>query len=530
MKHIVDLMWDGNGQVKAVEKKTGDIVNYPLDKDKKPEGSVVIWEYPVTDAPHGLYIGGCLTPGEKVITQKGPTAVENVTLDDKLINVDGKYVDIKALLRYDKINEPTYKVTMSYTKRSTIFTQEHPLYLSSTIDGEYKFVKASQAVSGMWTKIPNVYKTEWNVENDLFKDKDFWWFVGHWLGDGFCTCYGNNYKITNVFGNKEDEYLNKYKDIVNRIFNRKASRSNNRNKSHTFNCKWLCEFLNNNFGKYASGKRIPEWVKHLPIVYRKYLILGYLDADGSCSIQHKGKDVYAIANFASINKDLLNSIQDMLFGMGIVSNLRKRTDVHTSIIDGVKYICRPSYTLSLNQTELKKFVNIFDNDEHSRKLRFAKENIKGKNVESLKCRISKDGEFIYIKIDSIEKGLYTGMVYNFETDTHTFMCQDVMTHNCDPYDHDESFTNSLGSTFIFKRVRAGEAWNDVIVAEYSGRPATAEEYYENVRKLLIFYNARLLFENERKGIYPYFTNKHCDYLLADQPDKVISEIFKDSKV
>ena len=101
---------------------------------------------------------------------------------------------------------------------------------------------------------------------------------------------------------------------------------------------------------------------------------------------------------------------------------------------------------------------------------------------------------------------------------------------CDPYDHDESFTNSLGSTFIFKRVRAGEAWNDVIVAEYTGRPDTAEEYYENVRKLLIFYNARLLFENERKGIYPYFTNKHCDYLLADQPDKIITEVFKDSKV
>ena len=101
---------------------------------------------------------------------------------------------------------------------------------------------------------------------------------------------------------------------------------------------------------------------------------------------------------------------------------------------------------------------------------------------------------------------------------------------CDPYDHDESFTNSLGSTFIFKRVKAGEAWNDVIVAEYSGRPDTAEEYYENVRKLLTFYNARLLFENERKGIYPYFTNKHCDYLLADQPDKIITEVFKDSRV
>ena len=59
MKHIVDLEWDGNGQVKATEKPSGDITNYPLKKGDKPHGSVVIWEYPVKDPPHGLYIGGC---------------------------------------------------------------------------------------------------------------------------------------------------------------------------------------------------------------------------------------------------------------------------------------------------------------------------------------------------------------------------------------------------------------------------------------------------------------------------------------
>nr|DAL80266.1 MAG TPA: Terminase large subunit [Caudoviricetes sp.] len=35
----------------------------------------------------------------------------------------------------------------------------------------------------------------------------------------------------------------------------------------------------------------------------------------------------------------------------------------------------------------------------------------------------------------------------------------------------------------------------MIVAEYTGRPKSAEEFYENVRKLLIYYNARLMFEN-----------------------------------
>jgi len=68
MKHIVDLSWDGNGNVIATEKKTGDITTYHLKKDDKPEGSVVIWEYPIKDPPFGLYIGGCLTPGEKVWT------------------------------------------------------------------------------------------------------------------------------------------------------------------------------------------------------------------------------------------------------------------------------------------------------------------------------------------------------------------------------------------------------------------------------------------------------------------------------
>ena len=100
---------------------------------------------------------------------------------------------------------------------------------------------------------------------------------------------------------------------------------------------------------------------------------------------------------------------------------------------------------------------------------------------------------------------------------------------CDPYDHDKSGTNSLGSTFIYKRFQGFESYYDVIVAEYTGRPATADDYYENVRKLLMYYNAKLLYENERKGIFPYFTHKHCDYLLVDQPD-IINDIVQQSKV
>ena len=99
----------------------------------------------------------------------------------------------------------------------------------------------------------------------------------------------------------------------------------------------------------------------------------------------------------------------------------------------------------------------------------------------------------------------------------------------DPYDHDQSGTNSLGSCIIYKRIQNIESYSDIIVAEYTGRPQAADDFYENVRKLLIYYNARAMYENQNKGLFVYFANKHCDYLLADQPD-IINDIVGNSKV
>jgi metal-responsive CopG/Arc/MetJ family transcriptional regulator len=96
---------------------------------------------------------------------------------------------------------------------------------------------------------------------------------------------------------------------------------------------------------------------------------------------------------------------------------------------------------------------------------------------------------------------------------------------CDPYDHDHSTTNSLGSCIIYKRFQNFESYYDLPVAEYTGRPDSAEEFYEIVRRLIKYYNAKLLYENEKKGLYVYFTQHHEEYLLADQPD-IINDIMQ----
>lgn len=526
MKHIVDLEWDGNGQVKATEKPNGDITNYPLKKGDKPHGSVVIWEYPVKDPPLGLYIGGCLTPGEKVCTQRGLVNVEDVTLDDKLVNKFGNFVEINNLQRYYKENEDVFRVKMANSFRTTQFTSEHPIYVCDKYYQQCKFVKAKDVKVGQYTRIPNLY---WYTNKSVctpIKHIDFWWFVGLWLGDGWVD--NKKHSVSIAFDLKQPSFYNQYYKFLKENNIVPYSRKRNGSLEVNFTNKDICVWLTQTFGKYCYGKCIPDNVKRISSNDKLKLLQGYLDSDG-CVCVNKKTNSNSI-EFVSVNLQLLEDIQDICFGLNVVGGISRLRKAKKSIIQGRVVNQRETYHLRIAHNNscnlaIPMICNSSFNDEKLQKI----------NIHAdVKQNTSKDcvcvGPYIYVKIKAIEQSRYTGIVYNFECDTHTFMCRSIMTHNCDPYDHDDSFTNSLGSTFIFKRVRAGEAWTDVIVAEYSGRPDTAEEYYENVRKLLTFYNARLLFENERKGIYPYFTNKHCDYLLADQPDKIISEVFKDSKV
>lgn len=82
----------------------------------------------------------------------------------------------------------------------------------------------------------------------------------------------------------------------------------------------------------------------------------------------------------------------------------------------------------------------------------------------------------------------------------------------DPVDNDQAESSSLSSTFVL------DLWTDKIVAEYTGRQAFAEDNFEIVRLLCLFYNAKCLYESNMKGIYAYFAKMNCTHLLADTPE------------
>jgi hypothetical protein len=82
----------------------------------------------------------------------------------------------------------------------------------------------------------------------------------------------------------------------------------------------------------------------------------------------------------------------------------------------------------------------------------------------------------------------------------------------DNYENDYSETMSLGSLFVM------DLWTDRIVAEYTGRPQFADDLNEIARKMCLFYNAKMLYENNKKNTFAYFSKLNCTHLLADTPE------------
>jgi hypothetical protein len=95
---------------------------------------------------------------------------------------------------------------------------------------------------------------------------------------------------------------------------------------------------------------------------------------------------------------------------------------------------------------------------------------------------------------------------------------------CDPYDQDKADTSeSLGSFFVYDRL------TEQIVAEFTGRPNRADDFYETCRRMCIYYNAKCLYENQLKGLKIYFEQKNSLHYLSEQPG-IIKDIVKNSQV
>lgn len=94
----------------------------------------------------------------------------------------------------------------------------------------------------------------------------------------------------------------------------------------------------------------------------------------------------------------------------------------------------------------------------------------------------------------------------------------------DPYATDKdiddiSSVSSLGVAYVHERTNnATTSKGDRIVASWIGRPATTDEYNEQLLLLCMYYNAKMLFENDRGQVAPYFKQHNATKWLQEEPE------------
>jgi len=548
----IDLYRDSNNKVTYRFSDLTPINIFPVKPKDFKDAPLCIYEMPQSDAPMYSYVVGCLPPGEKVMTDKGLINIENVNLDNKLINEKGNYVDIINLQRYLVENEEITTIKVSNTFRKTSFTKEHPILVSNSVvkyvakkkrkrldvpqryrEFNFQYEKAGKIKESQWIKVPNVYKKEKSIENlgfcldneirELLDKKDFYWFLGLFYGDGWCE--SDKRRISFAFNVNEEYYFEKFVNVCKELFDEdvKITRIRTNCIESYINHKKLNLFFSEHLGKYANGKKIPEWLKYANPEFKKELVRGYLNSDGSSSINERG---YINIDFVSINLSLIESFQDILFSLGVVSCSKLlRNKGYCKIADNRKISeTQNCYSLMLSHYDSLLLLNmLYDEKDHKiNKINNLLIKPTKKRKES-GCYLSVCQEYIYFKIKSLEKSYYSGTVYNFECDTNTFMCNHITTHNCDPYNEDSSSdkVNSLGAIYVYKRTyNPMGSFQNCIVASWRGRKKEVKQFHELCLMVSEFYNAigSVLPENEDKTLIQYFFYKKKGHYLADSFD------------
>ena len=69
-----------------------------------------------------------------------------------------------------------------------------------------------------------------------------------------------------------------------------------------------------------------------------------------------------------------------------------------------------------------------------------------------------------------------------------------------------------------------DCFTEQLVGEYHGRPDTEDEAYETIRRLAMYYKAKVNYENQLKGIFRHFEKKNSMDLLSLAPKNLMNKL------
>ena len=193
------------------------------------------------------------------------------------------------------------------------------------------------------------------------------------------------------------------------------------------------------FGKYAHGKKIPEWVQNAPIEFIHQFIDGYMCADG-----------YIVPNgsysMTTVSIDIAFGIQRLFLKLGKLASITKCHRPKTCIIQGRTVNQRDTYKICVHH--------------YTRYTSFIENNYAWFAPSSITTE-SKEKEMKY--------------VYNFEVDIdNSYIVENTIVHNCQPF-------SIAGNQKGFEDTRSNVFWKILAIIDQHKPKCIV---LENVKNLL----------------------------------------------
>ena len=282
---------------------------------------------------------------------------------------------------------------------------------------------------------------------------------------------------------------------------------------YTFSCMYLVGTANNKESSFLSAKKL----LYAPESYNIQSVPNVYDKKGS------GKDVFGFFFPAYINRagcynkdgisDVIKALLQVLmarykakYGADPTSVLRVIAEdpiTPAEAIIKVKDAYFPVASLQERADTLDKNPSLYDDIYVGELYTTGTGQIEFRPTDDIPIRtypVDNDTKGA-LEIYSMPKKDREGKVFN-----------DRYIIGVDPYDNDQAESHSLYSIFVL------DTFVDNLAAEYTGRTNFADEAHDMVLKLCIFYNAKALYESNKKGLYSYMEKTRNTFRLADTPE------------
>lgn len=380
----------------------------------------------------------CFVPGTTVTMEDlSVKNIEDIKVGDKVLDAFGKATRVTQLFVHE-VNETVQKITSKAINGELICTSNHPFLVERR--GELRFVPCEhlQEKETLLTPIAKInvdshlfdvltkHSIPTTEENKLKLSK----LIGYFVSEGCILRQEGrgDIGIELTFHVDEIEYINEVINICETTIGKKPEVidrslvSNDRHLNRPSKCKslriynkFIVDLINASCTGLAKEKTLSMALIALDKKYLQEILAGYIDGDGY-------SDKYGRLILTTASRNLAHQLMYIcnMFGVppSIYSYLQNggpnnRDDISFEIF---RVSIANLQTLPLKNSSIKA--------QKSKSI--AKTN---SNISRLKNAFSTDG-FVKHTAYDIEEVEYAGPVYNFETETHSYVANNTSVHNC----------------------------------------------------------------------------------------------------